>query len=216
MCNFSFCFSSQCNAQRGYYHGKIYLTDGKVLVGYTQIPSRLYDNAINYKPSKESNPISIFSTAIDSLEYETSIDTSKFIYTTCDIYKMKSGEVKTKKRKRWLVQTWKTKQMNVYAAADKYNIDKNGVVIINGTYSIEFYVKKINALNCFLVYSYKGQSKLSKYFNASLSYYCSDTPRLVKKIRNNEYTWEKIYEVAETYNWCKLNAKKKQSSVKKI
>lgn len=197
--------SFKVEGQRNYHVGKIYLTDGTVLEGYTEIPSRLFDNAINYKATNKSKQRSIFSSSIDSLEIETSMNTIKFLYANCDKYKIKSNTVKKRKRKRWLILNWETEHINVYCSADEYEFNDKGTVNVNGSNRIEFYFKKRGVSNCFLVYSYLGEFKSKKYFDSSLTYYCKDAPRLIKKIKNGDYTWERIYEVAETYNWCKSN-----------
>ena len=199
-------------AKSKFFEGKIFLSDGTTFFGLTEIPSGPYDKTIRFKDKRDAKAIPIASSKIDSIfifkenHAQNRFDLmTKFVFGKCELYDVKKNTVDTKNKKIWLNIAWNTKLMEVYCVADFYEINEDGKLKATGAYRIDFYLKKKEAENYFLVYNYLGDNK-QEYFNVSCSYYFKDIPKLSRYLANGGYKWDEVYRVAEAYERYKKSA----------
>lgn len=208
-CKYLFVFivlfnSSFIWTQNNYQNGTIKLIDGNQIVSLIEIPSSASDKKIGYKKSESSKEEFLRSDLIESLKVDINDTLShEFVFGQFKVFDRKTEEFRLKPKKRWLCLSYNTTEMNVYSSSDNYHLNEQNKLIISADFSIEFYVGKNQEEEIVLAYKYGGGAKKSKYFIDSLSHYCNDIPELKNRILSREYSWHRIYEIAEAYSFYK-------------
>ena len=195
--------SLELNAQ--YYKAKIQMTDGSIKEGFCRLPSnKLLDNQVEFKISKKGNVEKINDTEISKILI-TSKNRNNFLFERLPVvhlYKQFGKEIKKEKsRSHWMVLYHTNDKINCYSLAQRYKIDKKGVMIsITGAHSIwefvYFLLKRKEEEKAYIV---SGIGFTNGQVRKAMSIYFKDIPEFVERIKNKEFKKSSVNSVADEY-----------------